>query len=198
METPNVYPDAGEESYVPGKTNEVEDAWLDDQSGLLYLFTDTTTTFVFDFEGSDEDVQELVSEITLNESEMNISVSYDSSLDQELTHREMRVSFAGENGEELKEIIEKFGGRNLRIEKISEQVSADNCGDSPWGAIPHSDTILMKRIAIVFFILLVFVSFVLGFVSSFCPDENFALMVSSLGLLFGLSGLAFIFLGLEV
>ena len=131
METPNVYPDAGEESYVPGKTNEVEDAWLDDQSGLLYLFTDTTTTFVFDFEGSDEDVQELVSEITLNESEMNISVSYDSSLDQELTHREIRVSFAGENGEELKEIIEKFGSRNLRIEKISEQVSADNCGDSP-------------------------------------------------------------------
>lgn len=131
MDTPNVSPDAGEESYVPGKTNEVEDAWLDDQSGLLYLFTDTTTTFVFDFEGSDEDVQELVSEITLNESEMNISVSYDSSLDQELTHREIRVSFAGENGEELKEIIEKFGSRNLRIEKISEQVSADNCGDSP-------------------------------------------------------------------
>ena len=131
METPNVYPDAGEVSYVPGKTNEVEDAWLDDQSGLLYLFTDNTTTFVFDFEGSDEDVQELVSEITLNESEMNISVSYDSSLDQELTHREIRVSFAGENGEELKEIIEKFGSRNLRIEKISEQVSADNCGDSP-------------------------------------------------------------------
>ena len=52
----------------------------------------------------------------------------------------------------------------------------------------------MKRIAIIFFILLTVTSLIIGIASSFSPDENFALMIGSLGLLFGLSGLAFVLL----
>lgn len=94
---------------LSGKTNKIPFLIEDMQ------YSATRLAFVFDFEGSDKDVIDLVAELTIDQLEHKVNIIYDSSLNESLTYRNIKIEFAEEAGEEIKAVLKKFKVKNLRI-----------------------------------------------------------------------------------
>ena len=127
MNTPSIYPDAeagSDNVYKISNENNLiksndDSEWLDERSGLWFLFENTTSprntmsSFVFDFEGTEEDVDKFA-DVIENECEEIKQINYDCSFSEEIRSREIKVVFVDSCSKEVKEIITKFGGKNLR------------------------------------------------------------------------------------
>lgn len=115
MNAPNLYPDIPAGSRVTVANNNFSDDRLDPRSGLSLLLSTCESAFVFDFEGTDKNVDKFV--LTIQSQSENIGhISYYLNNDEDIIRREIKVDFSDSHKEEVRDLVTKFGGKNLRIE----------------------------------------------------------------------------------